>query len=217
MTAAAIFLCSKTANMALPWAEAGYDCWCVDIQHSIRRDRQEGRIRFVWGDCRSWRLPEGLRVVFAAGFPPCTNDAVSGARDFEKKGGYMLRDSIELFESVRMALAWSGAPYMVEHPVSCLTSLPHIGPPNYKFNPNDYGDPYTKETWIWSGNGFVMPPVLKPGDMFGEPTWVEPTDGSKMHLMAPSPERQNERSATSMGFSRAVFKVNDPLRLRAAA
>ena len=40
MKPTAIFLCSKTPNMALPWAEAGYDCICVDIQHSIRRDKE---------------------------------------------------------------------------------------------------------------------------------------------------------------------------------
>lgn len=210
MKDAAIFLCSKTPNMALPWADAGVECYCVDIQHSIRKPVQIGNIHFVWGDIRSWIPPEGLNILFAAAFPPCTHDAVSGARDFETKRGNMLRDSLETFEAGRMACAWSGAPYIVEHPKTCLVSVPHIGEPNYKFNPNDYGDPYTKETWLWTGNGFVMPPVVMPGDMFDTPTWVEPTEGSKMHLMPPGPDRQNQRSATSLGFSKAVFVWNAP-------
>lgn len=212
---AAIFLCSKTPNMALPWADAGVDCWCVDTQHSIRREHRERRIRFVWGDVRSWRPPEGLHILFVAAFPPCTNDAVSGARDFDAKGGVMLRDSLETFESARMAAAWSGAPYMVEHPVTCLVSIPHIGQPTFKFNPNDYGDPYTKETWLWTGNGFQMPAIVKPGDMFNAPTWVEPTEGSKMHLLPPGPDRQNQRSATPEGFARAVFVANAPAHVLA--
>jgi len=116
-----------------------------------------------------------------------------------------------------MAGAWSGAPYMVEHPVTCLVSIPHIGEPNFKFDPNDYGDPYTKETWLWTGNGFRMPPVIKPGDMFDKPTWVEPTEGSKMHLMAPSENRANLRAATPPGFARAVFEANASEGLRQAA
>jgi hypothetical protein len=210
MSDAAIFLCSRTANMALPWAAAGVECWCVDTQHSIRREHVQGNIRFVWGDVRSWRPPEGLNILFVAAFPPCTQDAVSGARDFETKGGMMLRDSLELFESARMAAAWSGAPYMVEHPATCLASIPHIGPPDFKFHPNDYGDPYTKETWLWTGNGFRMPPIVKPGDMFDAPTWVEPSEGSKMHRLAPSADRANIRAATPMGFATAAFFANAP-------
>ncbi len=217
MIDAAFFLCSKTPNMALPWAEAGVECWCVDTQHSIRKPRREGNINFVWGDVRSWRPPEGRRPIFVAAFPPCTHDAVSGARDFETKGGMMLRDSLETFEASRMAGAWSGAPYMVEHPKTHLVSVSHIGKPTHKFNPNDYGDPYTKDTWLWTGNGFVMPVVVMPGDMHNTPTWVEPTEGSKMHLMAPSADRQNLRSATPMGFSWAVFGANAPERYRRRA
>lgn len=203
MIEAAIFLCDKSGVMARPWAEAGVQCWCVDIQHSIRRDRREGNIRFVWGDVRSWRPPEGLRIIFAAAFPPCTQDAVSGARDFEKKGGYMLRDSLETFESSRMACAWSGAPYMVEHPVTMLVSIPHIGKPDHYFDPCDYGDPWTKKTAIYCGNGFKMPPKNR----------VEPTEGSKMHLMAPSDDRQDLRAETPPGFTRAVFLANAPRHL----
>ena len=58
----AIFLCDLTGNMARPWAEAGYECWCIDIQHSIRRDRTvrvgDGAIHFVWGDARSYCPPQ---------------------------------------------------------------------------------------------------------------------------------------------------------------
>lgn len=208
MTDAAIFLCDESGVMARPWADAGVECYCVDLAHSIRRPRREGNINFVWGDCRSWCPPEGLRIVFMFAFPPCTHDAVSGARDFTTKRGFMLRDSLETFEACRMACAYSGAPYGVEHPVTTLVSIPHIGEPTHKFNPNDYGDPYTKETWLWTGNGFVMPPVIKPGDMFDEPTWVEPAQGSKMHLMPPSTERAAMRAETPPGFSGAVFRAN---------
>lgn len=204
MKDAAIFLCSKTANMALPWAEAGVECWCVDVQHSIRRSTKQGNINFVWGDARTWRPPEELNILFVAAFPPCTHVAVSGARDFETKGGNMLRDALETFEACRMAAAWSSAPYLVENPVGVLASLPHIGKPDHYFDPCDYGDPWTKKTCLWTGNGFRMPAKNR----------VEPIEGSKMHLMAPCDDRADARAETPMGFARAVFYANAPSHVR---
>ena len=100
-----------------------------------------------------------------------------------------------------MVAAWSGAPYCVEQPVGVLASLPHIGKPDYYFDPCDYGDPWTKKTCIWSGNGFRMP----------EKHRVEPTDGSKMHLMTPGDDRADRRAETPRGFANAAFWSNAPL------
>lgn len=212
---AAIFLYDKTGIAAQPWADAGIECWCVDVQHSIRRDRKVGNINFVWGDARSWRPPSDLNIVFVGSMSPCTDVTVAGARDFEKKGGIMLRDAIEMFEAGRQAAAWSGAPYFCENPVGVLSSLPHIGKPDFYFHPSDYAgyadnqdsEAYTKKTCLWTGNGFVMP-VKKP---------VDAVLGSKMWLMPPSADRADLRSATPQGFSRAVFEANCPLDVRRAA
>ena len=199
-------LCDLTGNMVRPWAEAGWDCVCVDVQHSIRAERTEGRIRFVWGDVRSWTPSERPAIIFA--FPPCTDLAVSGARDFEAKRGYRLSDALELFDACQLAGAYSGAPYMIENPVGRLSS--HRRKPDHTFNPCDFGgyeggelDAYTKRTCLWTGGGFVMP----------EPRRIEPSEGSRMHLMAPSAERAGMRSATPSGFARAVFEANSK-RLR---
>lgn len=202
----AIFLCDKTGNMARPWAEAGVECICVDVQHSIRRDRHDDNISFIYGDVRSWRPPANRRIVFVAAFPPCTHVAVSGARDFAKKGGVMLRDALETFEACRQAAAWSGAPYCVENPVGVLSSIPHIGRPDYWFHPCDYADyaddpdaeAYTKKTGLWTGNGFIMPDKRP----------VEPQLGSMMHRLPPSDDRADLRSATPVGFARAVMQAN---------
>lgn len=209
----AIFLCDLTGNMARPWADAGIECWCVDVQHSIRRDRVEGNIRFVWGDARSWCPPEGRRIVFLAAFPPCTHVAGSGARDWKKKGNFLLTDALELFTACMMAGAYSGAPYLVENPVGCLSD--HMRKPDHYFNPCDFAgyapDPgaeaYTKKTCLWTGGGFVMP----------APRPVAAVKGSMMHLMPPSDDRADKRSATPLGFARAVFEANAPLQIVKAA
>lgn len=205
-----ISLCDITGTMVRPWADAGFRCWCVDVQHSIRRDRTEGNINFVWGDARTWRPPVGARIVFVAAFPPCTHLAVSGARDFEKKGGQMLRDALEIFEACRQAAAWSGAPFCIENPVGVLSNIPHIGKPDIYFDPHEFAgyadDPdaeaYTKKTCLWIGNGFRIP----------ERREVPPVLGSMMHRLPPSDDRADLRSATPQGFARAVFHANRPDR-----
>ncbi len=207
MIEAALFLYDYSGNAAMPWAEAGVECWCVDIQHSIRRERLDGNIRYVWGDARSFRRPSGRRFVFAASFSPCTHVAGSGARDFVIKGGFALRDALELFEAGRQVCSWTGAPYICENPVGVLSSIPHIGKPDHYFHPSDYAgwcedDNYTKKTCLWTGNGFVMPPP-KPAP------WLGPPD-DRIHKAAPGDDRANFRSASPLGFFRAAFHSNYP-------
>ena len=191
-----VSLCDRTGNAVRPWAESGFECWCVDIQHSIRRERIEGNIHYVWGDVRSWVPP--CRVDFLMAFPPCTHVAVSGARDFKAKGLRMLTDALDIFNACMFAAGWSGTPYLIENPVGVLSS--HIRKPDYIFQPWQYGDNYSKATCLWTGNGFVMPP----------PTTVEkPVDCEQsIWRMSPSDDRADLRAVTPMGFARAVFESN---------
>ena len=194
-----VSLCDRTGNMVRPWAEAGFDCLCLDLQHSIRADRVEERVTYRWADVRSLSpsdLPERPVIVFA--FPPCTDLAVSGARDFARKGLRRFIDALEIVEACRVACEWSDAPWMIENPVSRLSTA--WRKPDHTFDPCDYGDPYTKRTCLWTGGGFVMPPKQP----------VAATEGSKMHLIPPSEGRANQRAATPMGFARAVFAANQP-------
>lgn len=199
MNGAIISLCDLTGNMLRPWAEAGFTCYAVDIQHKIRRDREErvgkGVIIYVWGDVRSWTPPVKPAIGFA--FTPCTHLAGSGARDFRKKRWPMLRDGLDMFHAAVTHFEWAGIPWMAENPVGRIAGI--FGASEHTFDPCDYGDPYTKLTCIWSGGGFIMP----------EKNRVDPTEGSKMHRMAPGPDRANQRSATPMGFARAVFDANN--------
>lgn len=211
---AAVFLCDLTGRMAEPWAEAGIRCYCVDVQHSIRKDRIEGNIHFVWGDVRTWTPPRGVRPIFGGSFTPCTDVAVSGARDFQKKGGYLLRDALEAFEAARQCFEWADIPYFQENSVGVLSSIPHIGKPDHYFHPHEYAgwceeDNYTKNTCIWAGNGFVMPPK-RPAPQLGSPD-------NRIWKAPPSEDRADFRSATPRGFARAVFHANAPEEYRRAA
>lgn len=166
-----ISLCDRTGNMVRPWAESGCECWCVDLQHSIRRDKHEhvgdGLIHFVWGDARSWRLPEAARgrVVHLFAFPPCPHLTCTAARDFQKKGGWMLADAVQTFDSCEVVASFCGAPYMIENPATSRLNT-HRRKPDFKFHPWEYAgylpdiekDNTMKFTGLWVGGGFVMPP-----------------------------------------------------------
>lgn len=196
-----ISLFDHTGHMVAPWADAGFHCYCVDLQHAPGTT-QIGNITFVGADVREWLPPYApVKILFA--FPPCTDVAASGARWFKDKGLGSLIGALQLFEaSVRLA-EWTGAPYLIENPVSTVST--YWRAPDHTFDPCDYGgylippgDAYTKKTCLWTGNGVVMP----------EPKQVRPIEGSRMHRLPPSEERANTRSATPKGFARAVFLAN---------
>ncbi len=187
-----------TGNMVLPWKEAGFDTLCIDIQ-------RDGT------DLLRWLPPRReYQIVFA--FPPCTNLAVSGARWFKDKGLSGLGSAIELVERARDICEWSGAPWMLENPISTLST--YWRKPDHIFHPHEFAgfhamDNYVKQTCLWTGAGFIMPepfPLLNAG---------KPDD--RIHKAPPGPDRANFRSATPMGFARAVFEANCPAALRRVA
>lgn len=110
----------------------------------------------------------------------------------------MLADAIQLFDSIEVAFSYGGFPYFIENPVGRLST--HRRKPDYSFQPWHYGDLWTKQTCLWAGNGFVMPPPQH----YERPPGVT----EKIWLMAPSADRADERSATPPGFARAVFESN---------
>lgn len=208
MKSTVISLCDRTGNIVKPWAEAGYPCICYDWRHSIRRDRVRGNITYRWADVRGLTpddLPENIAIGFA--FPDCTNGALSGARDFQRKGMQGLIDFLTLVEACRKLLCFARCPWMLEQPMSRLSTC--WRKPDHKFSPWMYGDNYQKETWLWTGGGFVMPPpvaTVKPASV-KESIW----------RMPPSQDRKDLRAVTPMGFSRAVFEANHSRLMRNVA
>ena len=204
-----ISLCDLTGHMVQPWVEAGYQAILVDPQHGI--DHGDGRITKLARTVEQAipflvdELDRGnITAVF--GFPPCTDMAVSGARWFASK-----RVADPMFQARAVAVAeqcrtigrLSGAPWFVENPVSVLSSV--FGKPDHYFDPCDFtalepADNYTKKTCLWTGGGFVMPEPQR------DPSLGAPDD--RIHKAPPGPDRENFRSATPLGFARAVFQAN---------
>lgn len=207
----AVSLFDYTGNMLKPWQEAGYECHIIDIQHLAGNSLREDGMHCHGLDLLP-RLdqffPRGS-VSFVSAFPPCDHLAVSGARWFRGKGLRALQNSIGMFATAAEFCEESGAPYIIENPVSTIST--YWRKPDFKFHPSDYTgfeprDNYTKKTCLWTGGGFVMPEANRAEEL-GEPD-------DRIHKCAPGPERANIRSATPMGFAKAVFEANAPCRRR---
>lgn len=227
-----IGLYSKSDIIARQWADAGIECHLFDLNGG---DNMNGNIISHGGDIRTQlkTLSIAIRkhsVVFVAAFPPCTDLAISGAKHFEKKS---LNDS--MFWAKAMELVWiardfaefSGAPYFIENPMTVISTL--WRKPDYKFDPCNFGgylpashqnglypeiyparDAYKKETWLWTGGGFVMPERLI----------VEPVgnDYPGFKKLGGKSERTKEiRSVTPEGFATAIFETNCPLKYQKVA
>lgn len=207
-----ISLCDYTGIFTKPWRDAGYEAIHVDPQ---REDN--GTILEMMPEIRSAIMTGNVK--FVAGFPPCTELAVSGAAHFASKADkdkhFQARAAL-VAEQCRMIGELSGAPWFFENPVSVLASI--IGKPNYSFHPYEYGgylpeddkhpewpeyiaarDAYPKKTCLWTGNGFEIPEKKE--------VYVKPGYSDQHNkLGGRSLRTKNIRSATPRGFAQAIFE-----------
>lgn len=171
-------LCGGTGAWSKPYKDAEYDVRLVTLPEQ---------------DIRLYIPPKNVYGVLAA--PPCTHFAGSGARWWKEKGTPALLEGLSIVDAC-LRIIWVEQPewWCLENPVGRLNR--YIGNPVMYFNPCDYGDPYTKKTALW---GKFNIPKKNP---------VEPVEGSKIHLYAPSEDRPMLRSITPQGFAKAFFEAN---------
>lgn len=211
MSGLVLSLCDRTTTILRPWREAGYECMAVDLQHPKGESTDASGVVRVGTDVRTWLPPRrDYAIVFA--FPPCTNLAVSGARWFRDKGLAGLIEGLELVEACRRICEWSGAPWMLENPVSTLST--YWRKPDVIVHPWHFAalldepeaENTTKATCLWTGGGFRLPERAPAGEPHRNDVW----------RMAPSDDRGDRRAETPAGFARAVYLANAGARREAA-
>ena len=171
-------LCGGTGAWSQPYVDAGYDVRLITMPES---------------DVRLYEPPAMVYGVLAA--PPCTHLSGSGARWWRAKGEIALLEALSVVDAcLRIIMAAKPQWWCLENPVGRLVH--YIGKPAMYFNPCEYGDPYTKKTCLWGNFTF---PIRNP---------VEPSEGSKIHLMEPRRNRPELRSITPPGFAQAFFEAN---------
>lgn len=175
-------LCDYSGVWSQPYVEAGWDVDRIDLQHGQ--------------DIRLLEYAGPYDGILAA--PPCDHFANSGARWWKDKGIQALCDGLALVDAcLRSVVLYHPLFWALENPVGRLSH--YLGPPAFKFDPCDFGDPYTKRTYLW---GHFIPPVPLVVGVHS----VAPTQGSKIHLM--SSKAKNDRSCTPAGFAQAFYEAN---------
>lgn len=117
---------------------------CPDCVGTFTAQSSVTRVGRALNDPETWAVIRAAigsyRVVFVAGFPVCTDLAVSGTAHWAAKrerDPHFQAKAMELVHECRIVGEMSGAPYLFENPVSAVTSIYRKW--DYIFNPCDYG------------------------------------------------------------------------------
>ena len=172
-------LCGGTGAWSKPYRDAGYEVQLVDLPTDIRLLKH---------------MATPIHGILAA--PPCTYFCTmrrcrGNPTDEQLREGLSIVDACLRFIWVSNPVWWA-----LENPSGSLHNW--LGPPVLKFQPWEYGDPWTKRTWLWGKfNIPTQTPVVPHGQ------WVNSGRAPK----APTHNAQT-RSITPPGFAQAFFKAN---------
>lgn len=203
-------LCGGTGAWSRPYAKAGYDVLIIDPQ-DIREDTTAKHLSFTvenyfeWCNAmskiRSGHLP--IQGILCA--PPCTHFSGSGAQYWKAKDADGRTDEhlaivdacldlVDLFEPV-----W----WVLENPVGRLAKLRQnrLGSPVVRFQPYEYGDPWTKKTCLWGNFTIPKKNPVEPIKSTKQGSWTQKLGGK-------SERTKRLRSITPQGFAQAFFEAN---------
>lgn len=204
-----ISLFDLSGEWSRPWREAGYDVHQFDIQAGDGVDllgMNTGDVTNFCGEFFSdiYGAFEGRDVYAILAANPCTDFASSGARHFDSKDAAGITAfSVQL---IKMTLAtveyFRPSVWAIENPTGRIERLGGLPPWSMAFDPNHFGEDYTKRTMLWGRMNNQLP--VAP---------CEATQGSKMHRMygGKSVATKNARSVTPEGFAYAFFQANNAL------
>jgi hypothetical protein len=146
--------------------------------------------------------------------PPCTCFCGSGAWDWPLKdeGKKRMKEPCDCCESFTehsillvsavlwLVELWNPKFWVIENPVGRLSKLmPELGEPRLRFQPHEYGDPYSKKTCLWGKfNIPVKQPVL---NLFGSIT--------RDSMGSACEDKHGKRSITPNGFAYAFYQANN--------
>jgi ribosomal protein S18 acetylase RimI-like enzyme len=184
-------LFDASGEWSKPWRDAGYNVLTFDIQTG--EDINDFSAEFL--------MDEGLADANIWGIlaaPPCTDFASSGAQYWAKKDAKGQTEiSNELVRQVLRSVEFLQPKiWALENPVGRIAKLNNLPPAHLTFDPNMYGDPYTKKTLLWGNFDNNLPTAP-----------VEATEGSRIIKLGS--KDKYARSLTPEGFAYAFFMANN--------
>lgn len=181
-------LCDYTGNWPEPYRDAGYNVIQIDIQYGQ--------------DVRLLRSPGHVYGILAA--PPCTMFAVASNR--WKRSEEEMREALSVVDAcLRLVVICRPVFWALENPTGKLKQ--YLGDPAFRFDPCDYGEPYTKKTCLWGQFTAPKPthrvkPIRKPSGHHSIDAYLK----SQGYILGK--QKAQLRSMTPPGFAHAFFEVN---------
>jgi len=173
--------CERSRIVAMAFERLGWYAMSCDILPAEQDgEHYQGDMFDVFGI--------GWDLVIA--HPPCTYIAVSGNRWYA--GTQARIDSVKFVERIVDFDGYRG-PLAIENPVGVLSTMSKLGKASLYIQPWQFGHGEAKKTGLWLRDL----PKLQPTDI------VTGRD-NRIWKMAPSPERQTERSRTYTGIAAAM-------------
>jgi hypothetical protein len=186
-------LFDHSGQWSKPYRDAGWNVVQVDIKHG------QDIMQF------DYSAHPHFDGILAA--PPCTDFSISGAQYWNQKDadGRTEQSVMLVNKTLEIVKHYSPKFWALENPLGriqkCVTGL---GNPSYWFHPSDYGENYTKRTYLWGR--FTPPMPLFTGGAIGIPM---PVDENFIMKLGGKSERTKElRSVTPPGFAKAFYEAN---------
>ena len=176
-------LCAGTGAWSQPYVNAGYSVQRIDLPQDVR--------------LIDW--PHKVHGILAA--PPCTyfcRMRMCRGRPTDLE----FREALSIVDAcLRLVGVCSPTWWALENPQGYLKRW--LGPPQLKFDPWEYGDPWTKRTWLW---GNFIEPKRMPVAAIGP--WISSRTSHPTKRKGLGHKNAVVRSATAPGFARAFFEAN---------
>ncbi len=177
-------LCGGTGAWSAPYREAGYDVEVIDLPNDVRLMQ-----------------PNGIKPHGILAAPPCTYFCTMRNCRGKPTDEQLLEGLSVVDACIRLITFYRPAWWALENPSGRLDD--YLGPPRFKFHPWEFGDPWTKRTWIW---GDFVPPLAKRSALPVGPLVKSGKKGAlNKNGLASTFE---ERAKTPPGFARAFFEAN---------
>ncbi len=191
-------LFDTSGEWSQPWLDAGYEVHRFDIQDGM--DINDFSVEYLTEQLGIERAD----IILAA--PPCTDFSSSGAHAWKKKDADgRTAASVELVrQTLRTVELFRPSSWALENPVGRIQKLTGLPKPAMTFQPNNFGDPYTKRTLLWGDFNTELPLAN-----------VAPTEGSKITNGLAGKDKYG-RSLTPKGFAYAYFMANNLADMSAA-
>jgi len=210
-------LCGGTGSWAKPYKDAGYKVITITSPDFDVNDYEiKNGVLTFWGTSEKDKMREmktkDIYGIFVA--PPCTmfsraRTTAKTPRDF-KGAMEVVKSCLDIIWQVQYENRFDLKFWAMENPAGHLQRF--MGKPPFKFQPYEFGDRHSKQTFIW---GNFNEPKKKPIRL-NEKELLQSRNNTRP--LPPIPENykrdenmkpvQIRRSITPQGFAEAFYKAN---------